>query len=192
MREFKIFCDDSDAGHLRPVTVKQTPREDVDATPLLKNYITTTVPAPPGHTVPLEWGMFPGGPKQPFLGGRAVMPPISITSGSPAWATTGASVANMLRHDFALNTCNGCHSTETNTPFVHIGCRAPGQTAPLSGFLIGDGNGGPFLVNIPGTPAATVGFADLRRREKDLIHFLLTPCGLLVFDVPPLDAAAVH
>ena len=191
LREFKIFCNDSDVGLLRPVTVKQTPREDVDSTPLLQNYITTTIPAPPGHRVPLEWG-FPGGQMQPFLGGRAVMPPISIASGSPAWATTGAAVPNMLRHDFALNTCNGCHSTETNTPFVHVGCRAPGQTAPLSGFLIGDGVGGPFLVNIPGAPAATVGFFDLRRREKDLIQFLLTPCGLSVFDAAPLGVAAVH
>jgi hypothetical protein len=192
LREFKLFCNDSDKGFLRPVTVKQTPREDVDGTPLLQNYITTTIPTPPGHTVPLEWGLFPGAPKQPFLGGRAVMPPISIASGSPAWATTGSMVTNILRHDFALNTCNGCHSTETNTRFVHVGCRAAGQVAPLSGFLIGDGAGGPFLVNIPGSPAASVGFFDLRRRERDLIQFLLTPCGLTVFEAAPLDAAAVH
>ncbi len=191
LREFKLFCNDSDKGFLRPVTVKQTPREDSDSTQLLHNFITTTVPAPPDHTVPLEWGM-PGLQKQPFLGGRAVMPPISITSGSPAWATTGTVVNNMLRHDFALNTCNGCHSTETNTAFAHVGARAAGQPAPLSGFLIGDGVGGPFLVDIPGAPAATVGFFDLRRREKDLIQFLLTPCGLIALEQAPLDAAAVH
>jgi hypothetical protein len=191
LREFKIFCNDSDVGYLRPVTVKQTPREDVDGTPLLQNYISTTVPMPPNHKVPLEWG-FPSGQKQPFLGGRAVMPPISIASGSPAWATTGATVPNILRHDFALNTCNGCHSTETNTPFAHVGVRAPGQQASLSGFLVGNGAGGPFMVNIPGSPAMTVGFFDLRRREKDLVQFLLTPCGLSVFDAAPLDAAAVH
>jgi hypothetical protein len=191
LREFKIFCNDSDVGYLRPVTVKQTPREDVDSTRLLQNYITTTFPAPPNHRVPLEWGL-PGGQNQPFLGGRAVMPPISITSGSPAWATTGATVPNILRHDFALNTCNGCHSTETNTAFAHVGMRGTGQPAPLSGFLIGNGAGGPFLVNIPGAPAMTVSFFDLRRRERDLIQFLLTPCGLAVFDAAPLDAAAVH
>src|SRR5690606_23804038 len=73
MREFRIFRNDSDAGHLRPVTVKQTPRESVDATPLLADYIQTTFPAPPNHVVPLEWGMAPGGPLQPFLGGRAIM-----------------------------------------------------------------------------------------------------------------------
>ncbi len=189
LREFKIFKNDTDAGHLRPVTVKQTPREDSDATALLQNYITTTLPAPPAHTVPLEWSLVPGGASQPFLGGRAVMAPISVTSGSPAWATTGATVPNMVRHDFALNTCNGCHSTETSTRFVHVGCRIPGQPAPLSGFLVGDGSGGPFLVNIPGSPAATVGFNDLQRREKDLINFLLTPCGLQVFST---GLQAVH
>jgi hypothetical protein len=182
LREFKIFHTDSDRGHLRPVTVKQTPREDSDATRLLYNYITTTMPAPPNHTVPLEWGVLPGGPQQPFLGGRAVMAPISVTSGSPAWATTGFPAPNMVRHHFALNTCNGCHSTETNTRFTHVGCRAPGQRAPLSGFLIGDGAGGPFVVSIPGAPAATVRFFDLARREKDLIHFLLTPCGFQIFE----------
>jgi hypothetical protein len=97
-----------------------------------------------------------------------------------------------LRHDFALNTCNGCHSTETNTAFAHVGARAPGQVAPLSGFLIGNGAGGPFLVNIPGAPAATVGFFDLRRRERDLIQFLLTPCGLIAVQPVPLGAAVVH
>jgi len=191
LREFKLFCNDSDRGFLRPVTVKQTPREDADGTRLLQHYITSTLPAPPDHTVPLEWGL-PGFQMEPFLGGRAVMPPISITSGSAAWATTGATVNNMLRHDFALHTCNGCHSTETDTRFMHVGARGPGQPAPLSGFLIGDGAGGPFMVNIPGSPAATVAFFDLRRRERDLIRFLLTPCGLTVVEPRALEAAAVH
>ena len=173
------------------MTVKQTPREDVDGTPLLQNYINTTLPAPPNHLVPLEWGL-PGAQKQPFLGGRAVMPPISLASMSPAWATTGAVVPNIRRHDFALNTCNGCHSTETNTPFAHVGARGPGQVAPLSGFLIGNGAGGPLAVNIPGAPAMTVNFFDLRRREQDLIQFLLTPCGLIAVQPAVLDAAAVH
>lgn len=189
LREFRIFKNDSDAGHLRPVTVKQTPREDSDATELLKHYITTTLPSPPLHQVPLEWGMVAGGPKQPFLGGRAVMSPISVTSGSPAWATTGASVNNILRHDFALETCSGCHETETATRFVHVGCRVPGQPAPLSGFMIGNGMGGPFAVTVPGTPAMSVGFFDLQRREQDLIDFLLRPCALDSFVTP---MAGVH
>jgi hypothetical protein len=191
LREFKLFCNDSDKGFLRPVTVKQTPREDSDGTRLLQHYIKNTLPAPPDHAVPLEWGI-PGFQMEPFLGGRAVMPPISITSGSAAWATTGATVNNMLRHDFALHTCNGCHSTETDTRFMHVGARGPGQQAPLSGFLIGDGAGGPLLVNIPGSPAATVRFFDLRRRERDLVRFLLTPCGLTVVEPRALEAAAVH
>lgn len=192
LREFAIFKNDSDAGHLRPVTVKQTPREDSDATAFLQNYITTTVPAPPSHKVPLEWNQVPGGPLAPFLGGRAVMMPISLTSGSNAWATTGFTAPNMVRHQFALNTCNGCHSTETNTRFTHVGCRLPNQQAPLSGFLVGDGAGGPLLVNVPGSPAGVAGFFDLQRREQDLIGFLLTPCGLSVLNASSLDTAAVH
>ena len=192
LREFAIFKNDSDAGHLRPVTVKQTPREDSDGTAFLKHYITTTAPAPPNHKVPLEWPATPGGANAPFLGGRAVMMPISFTSGSNAWATTGFPAPNMGRHGFALNTCNGCHSTETNTRFTHVGCRLPNQQAPLSQFLTGDGLGGPFLVNIPGSPAAVAGFFDLQRREQDLIQFLLTPCGLSLLMDRPLEAGAVH
>ena len=120
------------------------------------------------------------------------MMPISFASGSTAWATTGVTAPNMLRHNFALNTCNGCHSTETNTRFTHVGCRLPNQPAPLSQFLTGDGLGGPFLVNVPGSPAGVAGFFDLQRREQDLIQFLLTPCGLSILNSTSLDVAAVH
>ncbi len=193
LREFKIFKSDSDAGHLRPVTVKQTPRGDVDGTVSLQNYITTTAPVPPAHLVPLEWPSTPGGANAPFLGGRAIMAPISLTSGSASWAVTGATAPNMVRHHFALNTCNGCHSTETGARFTHIGCRLPGQPAPLSEFLTGDGSGGAHVVTLPGAPAGTASFFDLRRREQDLVQFLLNPCGLSILgNGRALDTAAVH
>ncbi len=192
LREFALFRNDSDANHLRPVTVKQTPRQDVDGTPFLQSYITGTAPAPPNHSVPLGWPLLPGGPKAPLLGGRAIMQPVSFVSGSPDWATSGASVNNMLRHDFALQTCNGCHSTETGARFTHVGCRLPGLEAPLSNFLIGDGVGGNHVHAIPGAPAANVAFFDLQRREQDLVNFIITPCGLSLVNATGLAVGTSH
>lgn len=44
---------------------------------------------------------------------------------------------NEARHEFSLNTCNGCHGDETNTPFLHISTRQAGAESQLSGFLEG-------------------------------------------------------
>src|SRR6185369_16469803 len=42
------------------------------------------------------------------------------------------------RHKFSLNTCNGCHGGETQTGFLQIAGRVPGQPSQLSGFLTGE------------------------------------------------------
>ena len=42
------------------------------------------------------------------------------------------------RHKFSLNTCNGCHGGETQTGFLHVFPRSPGQVSSLSGFLTGE------------------------------------------------------
>jgi hypothetical protein len=41
------------------------------------------------------------------------------------------------RHEFAKATCNGCHTIETSTSFVHIANRDPGEEPVLSDFLTG-------------------------------------------------------
>jgi hypothetical protein len=186
LREFRIFSTDSDAGHLRSVTVKQTPAGSLNNMPQLSDYLTATVPPPPGHTVPLEWAVTPGNPvTSAFLGASATMSPINPTGPggvAPFWNTLGGPiVGNPLRHDFALNTCNGCHEHETGARFVHVGCRPNGGLAPLSSFLLGNNP----TYKIPntsglGTGAATH-FADLKRRELDLVSFIMTPCGLHPF-----------
>ena len=74
------------------------------------------------HEVPLS---FEG---EPFLGG-AVFNNIDI------W---DAPINNPeARHKFSLNTCNGCHGGETNTSFLQIFPRFPGEQSQLSGFLTG-------------------------------------------------------
>jgi hypothetical protein len=81
-------------------------------------------------------------------------------------------------HKFALNTCNGCHTVETGTPFAHVGCRDFGSLleAPLSGFLTG-------IVGVPDprNPPVLAGvgpysFADMERRVIDLDELVNCPC----------------
>lgn len=40
-----------------------------------------------------------------------------------------------LRRSFSLQTCNGCHASETRTRFMHVGLRTIGHKAELSMFL---------------------------------------------------------
>lgn len=47
----------------------------------------------------------------------------------------GTQVDPQVRHQFAVNTCNGCHSGETNTRFVHVWDNGLNQRPLLSEFL---------------------------------------------------------
>lgn len=60
---------------------------------------------------------------------------------------------------FALQTCNGCHTDETGTFFLHVAPRAKGEASFLSAFLTGTVVFDP----VTGTPRA---FNDLERRQK--------------------------
>jgi hypothetical protein len=68
-----------------------------------------------------------------LFGGESSAP---LPTPPPWWDHTAASpLAPIQRHHFGFNTCNGCHSNEVNTPFLHVGVRTPGTPAPLSPFL---------------------------------------------------------
>lgn len=88
---------------------------------------------------------------------------------------------NVLRHNFALRTCNGCHSAETGAKaddhpaepaqhrgFRHISGRMHNERARLSEFMIGD----PALVMDPTGKLHT--FCDLKIRQQAL-HEALNP-----------------
>jgi hypothetical protein len=136
LREFVIFDNDSDHGHLRQVTVKQTPDESVRTTATVGEYINNNATQIRDRMaeVPL---MFPAATH--FLGGAA-------TTGTSAGSTgswSGGTISDMeARHLFSLGTCNGCHGGETETRFTHIrpsnGTRDPRLRADLSGFMTGD------------------------------------------------------
>ena len=82
-------------------------------------------------------------------------------------------VSSQSRHQFAVNTCNGCHRIETNTPFVHIGIplnndlpTSLGNPAFLSGFLTG------IDVQDPVDSTIIRTFNDIKRRRRDFAKLL--------------------
>ncbi|MCH2202814.1 MAG: hypothetical protein MK102_12655 [Fuerstiella sp.] len=104
------------------------------------------------------------------------IPPRILGSAAPtpfgeAWEPEN--VSSQSRHEFAVNTCNGCHRIETNTPFVHIGIPSNnnlpaslGNPAFLSGFMTG------IDVQDPVDPTITRTFNDIKRRRLDFAELL--------------------
>lgn len=88
------------------------------------------------------------------------------------WSAAGIR-NNTARHQFALNTCNGCHRDETATGFLHIGFpqahslpASLGKPAALSAFLTGGQASDPV-------DATTLRqFAELTRRQADFAELL--------------------
>jgi hypothetical protein len=166
-------------GMLQLHTVAQTPDDGVytpTPNPTVSDYIDTIVP-PPGecqtnHTVPLE---FSGAP---FRGGNAL---VGRGPGSPpgTWFGDGPSTPEYIcgRHNFSLNTCNGCHSCDTGTNFTHISPTS-GIPAALSGFLTGTS-----VEDTQFPSDKTWTFADLDRRFQDLYNVADSLCLIS----PPLQ-----
>jgi hypothetical protein len=76
------------------------------------------------------------------------------------WFAPG--VDSEARHQFAINTCNGCHAAqETGTAFLHLRPRPAGQPSRRSRWLTG------LVFDDPVTGAPRL-FDDLGRRKADL------------------------
>jgi hypothetical protein len=78
---------------------------------------------------------------------------------------------NEARHKFSLNTCNGCHGGETNTGFLQVSPRSPGQESFLSGFMTGTDVFDPFSGQVRR-------LNDLGRRNADLKALVCPSDGL--------------
>jgi len=173
LREWRLFNNDSDAGWLREVTVKQTPDFGYNFGERIVQFCLENAGLilAEQHSVPLQFK------REPFLGGDAPMPTAQFFWDGPQ--PTGA-IPGEVRHKFSLNTCNGCHAGETGTPFTHVFPRAFGQEARLSDFLTGQ--------NMPKLdPADQVTerfFTDLKRREDDLLRLIKEPCFFQLFHEP--------
>jgi hypothetical protein len=191
LREFTLTNeslpgDPPATGLLRKHTVARTPDDSTYSAggpdPRINPFVATqVVPAAatpascnlvPNYTVPLSYPVA----GSPLRGGNSLIPP-------PFWRATlnPATPHNICaRHQFSLNTCNGCHFGETatngvgsNTSFTHIDPLSPAPV-PLSKFLTGGGPGLTFNVADPQYGSSTIWkYADLQRRLQrlfDLSH----------------------
>jgi hypothetical protein len=128
LREFRLVCPGGGAGactgaQLQQVTAKQTPHVSFRGSPALAAYINQNEAAilAGTHQVPET---FQGAP---FLAGNA------LADFTP-WNATGINNP-AARAAFALSTCDGCHTTETGTGFLHVTPRTANGTAQLSSWL---------------------------------------------------------
>ncbi|HXJ82418.1 MAG TPA: hypothetical protein VMS64_27505 [Candidatus Methylomirabilis sp.] len=120
MRQFSI---NPKTGLLRQEPVTLTPSDVWNSKPKLTEFllsITSGIHAD-DYWVPL---VFPPSSSEPFLAAVASPP---VTWSPPNYNDDAA------RQIFALNTCSGCHSVETNTNFAHID-----REGHLSDFLKSD------------------------------------------------------
>lgn len=181
LREFKIGGEPPvNPGQLEEVTVKLTPDLTRNQTALLTNFVNANTPSilTQTHNVPAT---FMG---QLFLGGSSLAPrnPFAAVDVNTHWNNPAGGpfiVNRQARHLFSLNTCNSCHTGETNTVFTHIKPVPFGTEAGLSGFM----NGitpvtgiVPFKVDDPADGAPTRKFNEFRRRRIDLDILIHSPC----------------
>ncbi|MFY1828070.1 hypothetical protein ACN47A_19265 [Myxococcus fulvus] len=162
LREFHF-----DANGLTPAPVALTPELVLNGSPRLASYVQENTAAilAGTHEVPLQ---FQG---QAFIAGSA------LTPFGFAWSVPGADPE--VRHRLSLNTCNGCHAGETQTPFLHVFPRPAGSPSFPSAFLV---DTQPVPDPFTGTPRV---FDDLGRRDDDLENLV---CGAPQALLPSLGA----
>ncbi len=153
LREFSLVtAGNKKKAALQPVTVKKTPKMSLNNSEGLRNLINKNQKAILNETFVIPASLLAGA---------------SDVTGAP-WRARGV-VNNNARHKFALNTCSGCHRTETGVPFVHIGSREAGQEAELSSYLLGE------TVNDPVSNTER-SFSEIERRVSDYSVLLNTNC----------------
>jgi hypothetical protein len=162
LREFVLSPD---TGRLVPATIKLTPDRSFNNTGTLASFINDNEASiiAETHTVPDQLN------GQPFLGG-------AVFNDLTTWFAPGIN-NNEARFHFAVNTCNGCHSSqETGVFFLQITPRFPGGgEAGLSPFLTGTTVSDP----VTGLPRQ---FRELGRRNDVLT---LLECGTVAPPPPP-------
>ncbi|MCP3064034.1 discoidin domain-containing protein [Myxococcus sp. K38C18041901] len=152
---------------LVPAPVALTPELSLNGSPRLESFVQENAAAilAGTHEVP---SLYQG---QAFVAGSA------ITPFGLAWFVPGADPE--VRHRFSLNTCNGCHAGETQTPFLHVFPRPAGAPSFLSPFLLGTQSVPDPLTGMPRV------FDDLGRRDEDLETLV---CGAPQSLAPSLGA----
>jgi len=123
LREFRI---DPQSGAMAPHPLFQTPDRSFNDQAALGRFINQNeaIILSERHEVPLlfEDVAFEAG---------------AVFNNIDFWNAPGITNPE-ARHKFSLNTCSGCHGAETQTGFLQINPREPGQQSFLSGFLTGE------------------------------------------------------
>ena len=169
LREFTLQALPSPAnqtiGQLLPATVKNTPDASHNNSALLASFIAS---GPMPIEVPRQWRLT-GGKDQDFVTSAIRY---DVVPTNPLWDGSPAAQPTEQRFKFSLNTCNGCHSSETGTNFTMVkGNGSFGTSAALAGFMTG----------ISGVPDAKYGtplrsFNDLQRRGQVLDQLAAQSC----------------
>jgi hypothetical protein len=178
--EYREFVAEHGRG-LVLTTTKQTPTESYRDEPGLGQWLAkrrATVLSLQ-HTIPARFSE-DGLTGPPFLGIAA-----DLRDPGRPWVIGQAD--SLLRHRFALDTCNGCHGHETlpwdAAPF-HVKPRRYDECAELSTFLTGE-----VRVTDPIETFRSRQFADLLRRQSILAD--LAPVDRYRGRRPPLSRGAV-
>jgi hypothetical protein len=168
LREFTIARGGPQPGHLAMATVKQTPGDARNRTPVLAQYVNANAAAIQANTYTVPNG-FPPPANPRFLGGSSQVPSLTTTfwDGPPPPPSAAITGPPNTRHLFSLGTCNACHGPETSTRFQHITTFASPQ---VSGFLTG------ITVPDPAGEGVSRTFDDLLRRAQDLEALANTLC----------------
>ncbi len=161
--ELRAFVLSPTTGLFDETTVKETPDLSFNNTSVFSAFVNQNadaiiaeVPGANAHTVP---NVFAG---QPFMGG-------SVFNNLVQW--NGPGIVNPdARFHASLNTCNGCHGPETNTSFLMVTPRFPGQEAELSPFLTGT----TVFDQFSGQQRS---INDLARRKTDLTNLVCAPAA---------------
>lgn len=173
LQEFRI---NPVSGWLSSVPVVKTPSARVNDTSLFASWIRVNrdrlLASGPFGSIPVPLS---------FRGTRFQAGAITNVLGN-FW--NAPQVPLSLQFRVALNTCDGCHGTETDTPFTHVFPRGRGEVAFISAYLSGNWSGSPsrqlHLVADPRDIRRTRGFNELARRARDLSALLCStaPAGV--------------
>jgi hypothetical protein len=152
-------------------TVAQTPASSHNGTQLFADYVNANSAAilVDNYTVPLTYQ------GQHFRGGASPNNE-TIWDGPPPDCS---SIANAeARHIASLNTCTGCHASESGTAFFrHVFLTGPGGGALLSQFLAGSNT----VTDLCGLDHH---FGDIERRRVDLCQLLTRSCSEIEGEQP--------
>jgi hypothetical protein len=153
LREFHLSADGS---AMQPATLFQTPDFSFNFSDKLGRFVNANESSilAETHDVPAT---FEGAPFQAA----------SVFNNIDFWNAPGITNPE-ARHELSLNTCNGCHGGETDTAFLHVNPRVPGQASALSAFMTGE------TVSDPVTRAPRQ-LGELRRRRQLLESVVCPP-----------------